>query len=65
MSTMAPLTLLVPIFGVLGSIMFYQEPIGLTKVVVAFSFIIVGLVINLADKSLMTFFTKKIVPSQR
>jgi drug/metabolite transporter (DMT)-like permease len=64
MSTMAPLTLLVPIFGVLGSIMFYQEPIGLTKVV-AFSFIIVGLVINLADKSLMTFFTKKIVPSQR
>ncbi|NQZ21619.1 MAG: EamA family transporter [Colwellia sp.] len=63
MSTMAPLTLLVPIFGFLASILFYQEPIGLTKVI-AFSLIIIGLFINLADKSLMTFFTKAIAPNQ-
>jgi drug/metabolite transporter (DMT)-like permease len=62
MSTMAPLTLLVPIFGFLGSIIFYQEPIGLTKVV-AFSFIIAGLVINLTDKPLMTLFKKTIAPN--
>jgi drug/metabolite transporter (DMT)-like permease len=63
MSTMAPLTLMVPIFGFIGSIIFYQEPIGLTKVV-AFSFIIIGLIINLADKSLMILFTKTIAPSR-
>jgi len=62
LSIMAPLTLLVPIFGFLGSIIFYQEPIGLTKVF-AFSLIILGLAINLADKSLMTLFRKAIITS--
>jgi len=62
-STMAPLTLMVPIFGFIGSIIFYQEAMGLTKAI-AFSLIILGLVINLADKSLMIFFTKTTSPSQ-
>jgi O-acetylserine/cysteine efflux transporter len=53
-STMAPLTLLVPIFGFIGSVIFYHEPIGLTKII-AFTLIILGLFINLADKSIMAF----------
>ena len=62
MSTMAPLTLLVPIFGFFGSVIFYQEQIGLTKII-AFTLIIFGLMINLADKSLRTYFTKKMASS--
>jgi len=57
MSTMAPLTLLVPIFGFLGSVIFYQEPIGLTKAI-AFSLIILGLTITLTSKSLLIFSSK-------
>jgi len=62
-STMAPLMLLVPIFGFIGSIIFYNEPIGLTKIV-AFNLIILGLLINLADKSIMGFLRKKMAFSQ-
>ncbi len=31
LTTVAPLTLLVPIFGLLGGVLFYQEEIGLIK----------------------------------
>ena len=36
LSTVAPLTLLVPIFGLLGGALFYQEQIGLVKAFACF-----------------------------
>ncbi len=51
MSTLAPLTLLVPIFGFIGSVLFYDEAFGTTKTI-AFSLIILGLIINLTEKTL-------------
>jgi O-acetylserine/cysteine efflux transporter len=64
MSTLAPLTLLVPIFGFIGSVLFYGEVFGTIKTI-AFSFIILGLIINLTEKKLMKTFNnlkvKKIV----
>ena len=44
--TVAPLTLLVPIFGLLGSAIFYQEQVGTVKAV-ACLLIIAGLIIGL------------------
>jgi len=46
LSTVAPLTLLVPIFGLLGSAIFYQEQIGLVKAI-ACLLVIAGLIIGL------------------
>lgn len=46
LSTVAPLTFLVPIFGLLGSAIFYQEQIGVVKAL-ACLLIIVGLIIGL------------------
>ena len=46
LSTVAPLTFLVPIFGLLGSAIFYQEQIGLVKAL-ACLLIITGLIIGL------------------
>ena len=46
LSTVAPLTLLVPIFGLLGSAIFYQEQVGTVKAV-ACLLIITGLIIGL------------------
>jgi len=46
LSTVAPLTLLVPIFGLLGSAIFYQEQIGFVKAM-ACLLVIFGLVIGL------------------
>jgi len=48
MSTMAPLTLLVPIFGLLGSVIFYNEQIGMTKLFASF-LIICGISIGLSE----------------
>jgi drug/metabolite transporter (DMT)-like permease len=46
LSTVAPLSLLVPIFGLLGSALFYQEQIGLVKAIGCL-LVITGLVIGL------------------
>ncbi|PKG82369.1 hypothetical protein CXF85_12830 [Colwellia sp. 75C3] len=46
LSTVAPLTLLVPIFGLLGSAIFYQEQIGWVKAI-ACILVIAGLMIGL------------------
>jgi len=48
MSTMAPLTLLVPLFGLLGSFVFYDEHISFTKLC-ACILIIVGVAVSLLD----------------
>jgi len=48
LSTVAPLTLLVPIFGLLGSAIFYQEQIGLVKAI-ACLLVISGLIIGLIN----------------
>ncbi len=49
LSTVAPLSLLVPIFGLLGSAVFYQEKIGLVKAV-ACLLVIAGLIIGLVKR---------------
>jgi drug/metabolite transporter (DMT)-like permease len=46
LSTVAPLSLLVPIFGLLGSAIFYQEQIGFVKAI-ACLLVITGLIISL------------------
>jgi len=46
LSTVAPLSLLVPIFGLLGSAIFYQEQIGTVKAI-ACLLVIAGLIIGL------------------
>jgi O-acetylserine/cysteine efflux transporter len=48
-STVAPLSLLVPIFGMLGSMLIFEEHIGLSKVL-ATGFIVLGLAIGLYGK---------------
>jgi O-acetylserine/cysteine efflux transporter len=50
-STVAPLSLLVPIFGILGSVLIFSEPVGLVKVL-AMALIIAGLAIGLYGKQL-------------
>lgn len=45
-STVAPISLLVPFFGLLGSYMIFDEQIGLIKII-ACLFIVVGLAINI------------------
>jgi O-acetylserine/cysteine efflux transporter len=49
MSTMAPITLLIPIFGLLGSMIFYNEPLGFTKLLASL-LIIFGVFIGLSDR---------------
>jgi O-acetylserine/cysteine efflux transporter len=56
MSTLAPLTLLVPIFGFIGSVLFYDEAFGTIKSI-AFSLIVLGLIINLTEKKLIKIFS--------
>ncbi|MCW5235550.1 EamA family transporter [Verminephrobacter eiseniae] len=50
-STVAPLSLLVPIFGMLGSVAIFHEVLGLTKVL-AIVLIVAGLTIGLYGKQL-------------
>ena len=52
MSTMAPLTLLVPLFGLLGSVIFYNEQIGLIKLL-ACLMILSGIAIGFSEKLLL------------
>jgi drug/metabolite transporter (DMT)-like permease len=49
LTTVAPLTLLVPVFGLIGGAIFYQEQISLLKGV-ACLFIMAGLLIGLLPK---------------
>ncbi len=58
MSTMAPLTLLVPLFGLLGSVIFYNEPIGITKLL-ACSLILSGIAIGLSEEIIQNLKLKK------
>lgn len=51
-STVAPLSLLVPVFGLLGSAFIFDEPIGFVKGAAA-ALIILGLVIGLYGKQLV------------
>ena len=51
-STVAPLSLLVPVFGLLGSALIFSEQIGLSKGVAA-GLIILGLVVGLYGKQLV------------
>lgn len=47
-SQVAPLTMLVPVFGLLGSVIFYQEQISIEKIAAAF-FILSGLMLSLIN----------------
>lgn len=49
MSTMAPITLLIPMFGLLGSVIFYNEQIGTIKLLASF-FILSGIAIGLSER---------------
>ncbi|MFV8798704.1 EamA family transporter [Yersinia sp. LJYL362] len=57
-SVVAPLSLLVPIFGMLGSVMIFNESIPSGKVI-AMVFIISGLIIGLYGKRLMGLLRRK------
>ncbi|EPZ8124145.1 EamA family transporter [Yersinia enterocolitica] len=57
-SVVAPLSLLVPIFGMLGSVMIFNESIPSGKVI-AMIFIISGLIIGLYGKRLMGLLKRK------
>ena len=59
MSTMAPLTLLVPVFGFMGSVIFYNETLGATKLS-ACLFIIMGIVIGLLEPWIKEIKSKKL-----
>lgn len=58
MSLMAPLTLLVPIFGILGSILFYDEPFDKIKLLACF-LILAGVAIGFVEQLLRKYFQKK------
>ena len=65
LSTAAPLTFLVPIFGLLGSAIFYQEQIGLVKAL-ACLLIIVGLIIGLLKaEKFKTYFKETQQPTEQ
>jgi len=57
MSLMAPLTLLVPVFGILGSIIFYNEPLGVNKFFGCFM-ILAGVAIGFSEPLLRKVFRK-------
>ncbi len=57
-SSVAPLALLVPIFGLLGSFLIFNEEIGSLKVL-ACIFIMLGLVVNVFGKKLSLIIFKK------
>ena len=59
MSTMAPLTLLVPLFGLLGSVIFYNEQIGMTKLL-ACLLILSGIAIGLSERFIQNIKLKTI-----
>ena len=61
LSVMSPFKLLVPIFALLGSVMFYDEQLEINKVI-AFSLIIAGVLIPLVAPLFMRLFMRLIVP---
>ncbi|MFT5710848.1 MAG: drug/metabolite transporter (DMT)-like permease [Halioglobus sp.] len=58
LSSVAPLTLLVPIFGLLGSALFYQEVIGVTKMLASL-LVITGLLVGVVKAEHLTWFKKR------
>ena len=46
---MAPLTLLIPMFGLLGSVIFYGEQVGTIKLIAVF-LILFGIFIRFSEK---------------
>ena len=58
LSTVAPMTLLVPVFGILGGYWFYQEAIVMAQVMAAF-FILLGLFISQLALNLNPFLFQK------
>jgi len=63
MSAMAPLTLLVPMFGLLGSAIFYNEQIGATKLLASL-LILSGIAIGLSE-ALMQKINARIIEGKR
>lgn len=55
-STVAPLSLLVPVFGILGSVMIFGETVPAMKIV-ALALIITGLAVGLYGQRLQRYFT--------
>ncbi|MEX5410188.1 EamA family transporter [Atlantibacter hermannii] len=55
-STVAPLSLLVPVFGILGSVMIFGETVPAMKIV-ALTLIITGLAVGLYGQRLQRYFT--------
>jgi drug/metabolite transporter (DMT)-like permease len=64
LSTVAPLSLLVPIFGLLGSAIFYQEQIGALKAT-ACLLVIAGLVIGLIKTTKLKHYLQKFKSATR
>ncbi len=62
-STVAPLSLLVPIFGMLGSVMIFHEPLSSTKVL-AIVLIVLGLAIGLYGRQFIARFSKRVAPAK-
>lgn len=54
LTTVAPLTLLVPIFGLLGGVLFYQEEVGLIKLIASLC-VISGVLIGLINIQKLTY----------
>lgn len=62
LTTVAPLTLLVPVFGLLGGVLFYQEEVGLIKLIACLcviSGIFIGFINVKIPTKLKSFFTVK------
>lgn len=57
LTTVAPLTLLVPIFGLLGGVMFYQEEIGMIKLIASLC-VISGILVGFIQPSKLFNFYK-------
>jgi len=58
LTTVAPLTLLVPIFGLLGGVLFYQEEVGVVKLIASL-FVISGILIGFININIFTRFSHK------
>lgn len=61
LTTVAPLTLLVPIFGLLGGVLFYQEEVGLIKLIASLC-VISGVLIGLINIQKLTY---RLIPRDR
>jgi len=57
MSTMAPIMLLVPFFGLLSSVVFYNEQVGITKIIACFM-VLAGISVSLLENKIMSKYQK-------